>query len=117
MTPAIRGSPRRCSQATAGLMHRANYDGDKQDENDLVKPIEQPEAKGDKNEDESRPRDPPKCPVIRLRRWIECHAFPNSFGLPGDEPDRKTARVKPNSLPAQQDQNTCSEGEDTHDQR
>ena len=33
----------------------AHYDGDKQDENDLIKPIEQPEAKSDKNKDERRP--------------------------------------------------------------
>ena len=46
--------------------HRAHHDGDKQDENDLVKPVEKPEAKGDKNQDESRPHDPPECPVIRL---------------------------------------------------
>ena len=46
--------------------HRADHDGDKQDENDLVKPVEQPEAEGDKNEDQSRPHDAPKCPLIRL---------------------------------------------------
>jgi hypothetical protein len=44
--------------------HRAHQNGDKQDENDLVEPIEKPEAKGDRNEDEGRPRDPPKCPVV-----------------------------------------------------
>ena len=46
--------------------HRTHHDGDKQGENDLVKAIEKPEAKGDKNEDESRPHDAPKCPSIRL---------------------------------------------------
>jgi hypothetical protein len=46
--------------------HRAHYDGDKQDENDLVEAIEKPEAEGDKNKDESRPHDAPKGPLIRL---------------------------------------------------
>jgi hypothetical protein len=55
--------------------HRAHHDGDKQDENDLVKPKEEPEANGDKNQDESRPHDPPECPVIQLRRWMLWHAF------------------------------------------
>ena len=45
--------------------HRAYHDGDKQDENDLAKAIEKPEAEGDKDEDESRPHDAPKCPIIR----------------------------------------------------
>ncbi len=42
--------------------HRTHHDGEKQDENDLAKAIEQPEAEGDKNEDECRPHNPPKCP-------------------------------------------------------
>ncbi len=53
----------------------AHHDGNKQDENDLVKPIEKPEAKGNKNQDESRPHDPPECPVIQSRRWLVCHSF------------------------------------------
>ena len=47
--------------------HRAHHDGDKQDKYDLVKPIEQPETKRDKDEDESRPHDAPKCP-------LNCHS-------------------------------------------
>ena len=34
---------------------RAHHDGDKPDENDLVVPVEKPEAKNDKNEDERSP--------------------------------------------------------------
>ena len=32
-------------------------------------------AKSDKNEGESRRHDPPECPVIRLRRWLEDHTL------------------------------------------
>ncbi|WP_343390041.1 hypothetical protein [Candidatus Amarobacter glycogenicus] len=46
--------------------YRAYHDGDKQDKNDLVEPIEKPEAKGDKNENKSRPHGAAKCPLIRL---------------------------------------------------
>src|SRR4030042_4907190 len=59
--------------------HRAHHDGDKQDENDLVEPVKKPEAKNDKNEDESRPHDALKCPLMRLRRWMECHACPTLY--------------------------------------
>jgi hypothetical protein len=41
----------------------------------LVEPIKKPEAKADKNQDESRPDDPLECPVIQLRRWMFWHAF------------------------------------------
>jgi hypothetical protein len=44
-----------------------------------VKPIEKPEAKDDKNEDESRPHDAPKCPLKRLWSWKEFHAFPTLY--------------------------------------
>jgi hypothetical protein len=56
--------------------HCAHHDGDKQDENDLVKPVKKPEAKDDKYEHKGRPHDPPECPTIRLRRWMKRHALP-----------------------------------------
>jgi hypothetical protein len=56
--------------------HCAYHISNKHDENDLVKPIEKPEAKDDRNEHQSRPHDPPECPIIRLRRWLKCHPCP-----------------------------------------
>ena len=49
-----------------GPDHRAHHNGDQYNENDLVKPIKKPEAKDNENEDECRPHDSPKCPLIRL---------------------------------------------------
>ncbi len=57
MQPGYRG-PQNC----------ADHNGNKQDEDDLVKPVEQPETHHDRNEHQSRPYDPPECPSIWLRR-------------------------------------------------
>ena len=62
MTPADAWEPAPVQPGYGRPDDRAQHDGNQQDENDLVKPIEKAEAQGDKNEDECRPHQTPKCP-------------------------------------------------------
>ena len=71
MPPADRGKSPPLQPGYGRPDHRAHQHREQQDENDLVEPIELPEAQGDEDNNKGRPNDSPKCPVIRLRRWIK----------------------------------------------
>ena len=68
MIPPARGESPSIQPGHNRSDHCAHHDGNEQNENNLVEPVEKPESKDDQNEHQGRPHHPPEGPIIRLRR-------------------------------------------------